>query len=355
MKAALFYGPADIRIEEIPTPHPDENGMLLKVKDCGICPLLDIPRYKRKLVDHAVGIAFGHEFAGEVAEVGSRVKDVKVGDRISGMSFKSCGRCKPCQEGNYGLCLNFTESIAGTWTNGGFAEYILFPVATKDNIIKLPDEMSYRDASLIEPVQVAVGLASKAQPDETAVIIGQELMGLATLAQMKLKGVKKIIVSDLSAVRLNKSAELGADVVVNEEKVNLFEVVMKETQGRGADVVIETAGRPAAFFQSIDIIKEHGSIWLGSFYDEPFMFDPSYQRPEKPHSNITQKHGISIHCPWLTFGSRTQRRIDSMNLIESGKINAKQHVSHVFPLSQTKAAFEKSLDIIESVKVIVEP
>jgi threonine dehydrogenase-like Zn-dependent dehydrogenase len=85
------------------------------------------------------------------------------------------------------------------------------------------------------------------------------------------------------------------------------------------------------------------------------MFDPSLQRLERPHSNITQKHGISIHCPWLTFEDRTTRRIQAMDLIQSGKITAEKFVSHYYPLEKTKEAFEAAVDPYESIKVIVEP
>jgi L-iditol 2-dehydrogenase len=355
MKAAIYYGPGDIQIQEIEKPDPGVNGMIIKVAACGICPLLDVPRYKRKLYDHASGIAFGHECSGEVVGIGPKVKVVKLGDRVHGMSYRPCHRCEACQSGNYGRCLNFTEGIAGTWINGGFAEYLLFPFVANENIIILPDNMSYRDAALIEPVTVAVGLAGKAKEGDVAVVLGQEFMGLATVTQLKARGVAKVIVGDLSCKRLDKSREAGADIVVNELESNIITIVMKETSGKGADVVIETAGRPATFLQSIDLIKEHGSIWLGSFYDGPFLFDPSLVRPDMPHSNLTQKHGISIHCPWLTFDDRTTRRVQAMELVRSGKITAQKFVSHYYPLEKIKEAFETASNPLESIKVIIEP
>ena len=149
--------------------------------------------------------------------------------------------------------------------------------------------------------------------------------------------------------------EAGADIAVDESVEDIVPIVMKETSGKGADVVIETAGRPATFYQSIDLIKEQGSIWLGSFYSGPFMFDPSLPRPTMPQSNLTQKHGISIHCPWLTFGDHATRRKQAMDLIHSGVVTADRFVSHYYPLDKIKEAFEASLNPYESIKVIVEP
>jgi threonine dehydrogenase-like Zn-dependent dehydrogenase len=130
---------------------------------------------------------------------------------------------------------------------------------------------------------------------------------------------------------------------------------MRETQGRGADIVIETAGRPTTFLQAIDLIRPHGEIWLGTFYTGPFLFDPSTQNPEMPHSNITQKGGISIHCAWLTLPNRTMRRKRAVDLISSGTITADKYVTAVFPLEKIKDAFKLALNPHETIKVLIEP
>ena len=354
MKAAIYYGPGDIKVEEIERPEAGDDGMVMKVEACGICNFIDIPRYKRKLGDHATGIALGHEFSGEVVQIGSRVTAVKLGDRITGLSFRPCHRCKSCLAGDYAKCSNFAQGTAGSWINGGFAEYLWFPFVSEDNIIKLPDSMSYRDASFIEPVTVGVGLASKAKAGDVVVYLGQELMGLATVAQLKARGAK-VIVGDISKKRLQKALEVGADIVVSESDEDIYKVVMDLTSGVGADVVIETAGRPTTFLQSIDLVRQHGTIWNAAVYDGPFMFDPSLQRLERPRSNLTQKNGISIRNPWLTFEDRTTRRMQAIGLIQSGKITAAKYADHIFPLKNIKEAFEAALDPYESIKVIVEP
>lgn len=355
MKAAIYHGPRDIRIEEIDRPKPGDTGIVIRVKACGICPLMDIPRYQRVCVDHAPGVVLGHEFSGEVVEIGSSVTAVSIGDRVYGLAYRPCNNCDSCNNKDFLNCRNFEKGTAGTWINGGFAEYLEFPWVSEGNIITFPDNMSYRDGALIEPVSIGVGLASKAKPGDTVVVLGQELMGLATVVKLKEMGVQSIIVGDISRKRLEKSLEAGAGIAVNEAEEDIVKVVQTETRGRGADVVIETAGRPDTFIQSIDLVRPFGDIWLGAFYEGPFMFDPSRQNPAMPHSNLTQKGGISMHCAWLTLPNRTIRRAQAVELIHSGKITAEKYITGIFPLERIDEAFKAALNPQETIKVLVEP
>jgi L-iditol 2-dehydrogenase len=355
MKAAIYYGPGDIRIEEVERPVAGDEGLVLRVRASGICPIMDIPRYKNKLLDCATGIALGHEFSGEVVEVGPRVNGVKLGDKVHGLSFRPCYQCDSCQSGDFGRCKNFSKGTSGTWINGSFAEYLWFPFVSPENIIVLPDDISHRDGALIEPLGIGIGLANKARAGDVVVILGQEFNGLATLACLKSIGVAKSIVYDESPLRLEKSRELGADIVVNGLNTDLAELVMEETSGKGADVVIETAGLPSTFLKAIDVVREHGDIWLGAFYDGAFMFNPSFQNPMRPHSNLTQKGGMSVHCAWFTLGDRIKRRQQAVDIIQSGIITAEKFVTDVFPLEKIREAFEKAKNSYESIKVLVEP
>jgi threonine dehydrogenase-like Zn-dependent dehydrogenase len=355
VKAAVYFGPGDIRLQEIERPKPKDAGIVIRVRACGICPLMDIPRYQRICVDHAPKIVLGHEFSGDVVEIGSSVKAVRVGDRVYGLAYRPCNECDSCKNNDFLNCRNFEKGVAGSWINGGFAEYLEFPWVSEGNIITFPENMSYRDGALIEPVSVGVGLASKAKPGDTVVILGQELMGLATLIQLKQKSVSRIIVGDISPKRLIKSLEAGADIAVNEAEQDIVKVVQEETKGKGADVVIETAGRPETFIESIDLVRPFGDIWLGAFYAGPFMFDPSRQNPAMPHSNLTQKGGISIHCAWLTLPNRTLRRTQAVEIIRSGKITSDKFVSGIFSLNEINKAFQVAANPYETIKVIIEP
>lgn len=369
MKAAVYYGPRDIRVEEIDCPPAkdgiDGMGMVLKVGACAICPIMDTPRYKRVTLDHATPIVLGHEFSGEVVEVGPNVTAVEVGDRIYGLTFRPCGRCEACQSGDYENCHKYPESTEGNFINGAMAEYMFYPYVIGNKLIKMPDDLTFQDGALLEPLILSAGLANKAKKDDVVVIIGQDLMGLGIVAFLKEKGLaRKIIVSDVSQKRLDAARELGADVVVNEAKQDLYEEVIKATeesdhdklQGGGGDVVIETSGMSKNFQMSIDIAKPRGQIWLATFYpDGPFMFDPSVQHPGRPRSNISQKGGAPIQCTWGTLGPWKPRLEEAVKLIQSGKLNAEKYVTQTFPLEKTTEAFEAAIDPHESIKVVIEP
>jgi L-iditol 2-dehydrogenase len=195
MKAAIYYGPEDIRIEEIKKPVAGAEGVILKVKACGVCPIMDLDAwYRAPSGDRGVGLARGHEWSGEIVEVGSRVTDFKVGDRVyMEPVFRPCNSCESCRQKDYWRCLNWKE---GMGLNGAFAEYIRLPFVGKDCVIKLPETLSFRDLAMIEPLGLSVGLARKAKNDDVVVVLGQELVGLGAVAALKKRGIGKVITSD---------------------------------------------------------------------------------------------------------------------------------------------------------------
>ncbi len=365
MKSAIYYGPGDLRVEEIERPTASQGfqgmGMVVKIKDCGICDVQDLPRYQRTILNVGTGIAHGHEWSGEVVEIGPKVTDVKIGDRVWGRSFIPCGQCPNCQSGNFVGCTNFIKGMTGRWLNGAFSEYMLFPYVVENPsiLVKLEKGVTYRDGALIEPMRLSLGLAAKARKGDIVVIQGQRFMGLATLARLKAEGLAaKVIVSDTSWKRLEKSKQLGADVVVNELSEDLVKVVMMETSDSGANVVMETTGKPASFQQAIDVVRpgrpDGGTIWLVQPFEAPFLFNPSLQRAEMPISSITGKSGISIRNPWGTLGNGEMHTL-SMRFIQTGRMNAEKVVTHTFPLEKIKEAFETALHDPSAVKVMIEP
>lgn len=371
MKAAVFYGPGDIRVEEIERPRAGDKGMVLRVRACGICPVIDIPHYKMSfpnidvpphyqtsLIDGAPRIVLGHEFSGDVVEVGSKVTAVKVEDRVYGVTYSPCGICEACRARDFERC-PFIDG-AGRVINGAMAEYILFPnvtypSVTNDKFIKLPDNVSYRDGALIEPLRLGIGMASKAKTGDVVVVLGQEIMGLSAVVHLKKIGAAKVIASDISKKRLQASREVGADVVVDALKEDIFKVVMEETSGKGADLVLEASCRPESLQQAVSVVRPFGEIWLGTFYTAGPFFNPSWQGPRMVSMNLTQKPGISIHNTWGTLGLWMPLLQEAVEIIQSGKITADKYVTHVLPLDRVKEAFEIAMKTLESIKVMIEP
>ena len=282
MKAAMYYGPGDIRVEEIDRPKAGDEGMVLRVRACGICHIIDVPHYKMSfpLIDapphyranspvSTSGIVLGHEFSGEIVEVGSKVTSVKVGNRFYGYAFRPCGQCEACQGGKYGDCANPYQGSAGTWVNGAMAEYLLVPCTSNDRLIALPDDISDQNGALLEPFILGIGLANKAEAGDVVVILGMNFMMLCAVAKLKKGGLaKKIIVSDVSPKRLKAAEELGADVTIDELKDDVVRVVMLETMGDGADLVIEASQRPVSLQQAIASAHPLGAVWTTT---EPYF------------------------------------------------------------------------------------
>lgn len=370
MKAAVYYGPGDIRVEEKNHPSAGEEGMVLKVGACGICPLIDVPHYKMEfpLKDipagytsesaRTSGLILGHEFSGEVVEIGSKVTAIEKGERIYGVIWKPCGECEPCVTGDYENCL-FGDG-GGRAFDGAMAEYVLFPnvmysSVIKDKFVRLPEELSYRDGALIEILRLGIGLASKAKTGDTVVVFGQDLIGLTAVLDLKAMGAAKVIACDVSEKRLQAAEEVGADVIVNTLKEDVLQVVLEETSGKCADVVIESSCRPENLQNSLNVVRPFGDIWLGTFYTAGAFFNPSYVHPNMISMNPTQKGGVSLHCPWGTLGPWEPMLQRAVDILQSGEINADRYVTHVYPLDQVKEAFEMAMNPYESIKVILEP
>ncbi len=367
MKAAIYYGPRDIRVEEVDRPRAEDgidgHGVLVKVKACGICNIKDLAWWQKPCPDYsATGISLGHEFSGEIVEIGSKISSLKLGDRVGGYAFQPCLKCEACLSKNYGQCTRPTEGSAGTWVNGAMAEYILVPYIANDKPWKIPEGVSYEDGAMTEPTVLGIGLANKAKVGDTVVILGQEMMSIAAVAWLKEKGISKVIVSDVSEKRLQAAREAGADVAINELEDDVVKVVMKETRGFGADVVIESSRRPVNFQQAIAVTQPLGAVWLTS---EPYYFHYALhpnleQLPGSPHrdaqkSSKVLRQGFTIRNSWGTLGSFDERRAQAMKLMQEGKITAAKLADRVYPLSQVKEAFEAALDPHESIKVLLKP
>ena len=331
MKAAIQYGPSDVRVEEVETPRPGDGGILVKVRSCGVCgsdlhAYRSTPRFK---------IARGHEITGDVVEVGAGVEIVKVGDRVFANSVIPCFKCEACAKKDYWSC---PEMLQGGFTaHGGFAEYTICPTPY---VTKLTDTMTYQDGALAEPTGVGCAVVKAVEPntDAASVVMGVGMVGLGAVAKLKSLGVSKIIASDISEKRLAAAKELGADVVVNPTETDVVEQVMAETSGAGADTIVETAGRSDTFLQAIAMGGMNGRIGIVTGYGT-FEFDPGVLLGKK--IRIIPVLGSDF---W-----------DGFQIVQAGGVKDKQVVSHVFPLDKIAEAFETAIDTQASVKVMVEP
>jgi L-iditol 2-dehydrogenase len=368
MKSAIYYGPGDIRIEERPKPKARLDGVVLKVKACGVCGFVDLDAWER-MDAMSAGRVRGHEWSAVIEEVGVNVTDFAVGDRVyMEPVFKPCYRCEACLQRDYWRCSNpmgagAVGSSSG-FVDGGFAEYMELPFVTKGSVIKLPDTLTFRDLALVEPLGLSVGMASKAKTSDVAVVLGQHLVGLGTTAYLKKMGVSKVITSSVSKKHQKASEEVGADVALDAINDDIVRAVMQETKGKGAQEVFLTDSRPAALLQAIGSVRRTGSVWL-THYNFPIRLGgqlgnvPRYSIGLDWHGPVEPPVSFEpgllyMRSAWGTLGERIPRFQEAVALMQSGVITAEKYVTHIFPLDKTKEAFDKAMDFNECIEVMVE-
>jgi threonine dehydrogenase-like Zn-dependent dehydrogenase len=384
MKAAVYYGARDFRIEDVEVPKIEPTDVLISVKACGICGS-DIHTFKKGIFSRP-GFIMGHEFSGEVVEVGRKVKDIKIGDRVvaliapthvahqgCGQCFwclrgqpqwcptvghKPCGECAYCKSGRFWMCDGMQRHmLIGYGRNGAYAEYVFVPDAVLDkNIFKIPDSMRWEEAALIEPLWGGYRwvMMANPKPHETAVVTGLGPIGLSVMLVLK-QFVSKVIVSEVSQKRLRLAKELGADVVIDATKEDPLQKVIELTgtgrsfSGKGggcADIVMECSGVPTAMQQAIEMTRTGGRIVLVGVFEQ-----------EVP---LNINHIIHKQLSLISSYSKGQRQIGeeikvAIDLISSGKVDAKSLISHVFPLDKIMEAFEVQTNPELAIKVIIKP
>ena len=237
MKAAVLYGNEDLRYDDYPTPEVKPGMIKVKVRASGICGS-DIPRVLHNGA-HFFPIVLGHEFAGDVAEIGEGVTNVAVGDTVSGAPLVPCMKCADCQQGNYALCRHY--SFIGSREQGSFAEYVVIPAI---NAIKYDPSIPYIQAAMFEPAAVALHgvMCNDFAGGGYVAILGGGTIGMFTAQWARIFGGRKVVVFDILEERLELARELGADATVNTSEPDFMEKAMAITGGHGYDYVFETAG-----------------------------------------------------------------------------------------------------------------
>jgi L-iditol 2-dehydrogenase len=339
MKAAVYYGQQDIRIEEVPAPEIGEDEILVQMKVCGVCGSDLMDWY----LESRAPLVLGHEPAGVVAKKGRKVEDVDIGDKVFVHHHVACLTCYYCLSGDYTLCEQFHKTNIKP---GGFAEYFRVPVPNlRLDTLKIPSSLSFEDATLIEPVGCCVRALRKCgvRAGNSIAVIGAGATGLIHAALAKIYGASPIIVSDLIDFRLSFAKKFGADVVVNSKREDLNETVKNETDGRGVDLAVVTAPSLEAYKAGIAVCRKGGKLCV---------FAPT--TPGK-HLEISPKElffsELQIIPSYSTSHLETRA---ALRLIESGKIRIEELITHRFKLEETAKAFTTALEGRESLKVVVQ-
>lgn len=257
MKQAMLYNPKDLRIEDIDIPTINDDEVLVKTKVSLTCGT-DVKNYFRGYPLLKPPHPFGHEFSGDIVEVGKNVKDFKVGDRIVAHNTAPCNSCYYCKCGQHSLCDNLV------FNRGTYAEYVKVPKEiVKQNMYLIPDNMDYKSAALLEPFACAVYGIDQVdiKQGDTVAVIGAGPIGLMFVKLAYLKGAK-VIVSDLSEYRLEIAKKLGAHTVILSDDNLETNIKASTPDNRGVDVLIEATGVISIWNQSINLVRKGGEVLL---------------------------------------------------------------------------------------------
>jgi L-iditol 2-dehydrogenase len=327
MKTLLLSKYNHLEIVELPKPAPLPDEVLIQVAACGICGS-DVHGYDGSTGRRIPPIVMGHEAAGSVAAIGENVTGLAEGDRVTFDSTIYCGACKHCVRGNINLCDNrqvLGVSCGDYRRAGAFAEFVVVPARI---VHRLPDQLSYTEAAMLEAVAVALhGVAvSQAPGDSTTLVIGAGMIGLLILQALRATGQSRVFVADLDDSRLRMARELGATEVLS-SKTDLVAQVMKLTGGSGVDVVLEAVGRNQTVSAALDCVRKGGTVTLvGNISPEVTL----------PLQKVVSRQ-IRLQGSCASAGEYPQ----AIKLVASGAIRVKPLITAVAPLDQGPAWFER--------------
>lgn len=263
MKALQLSDYKKLEIVDLPMPEVGPRDVLVEVRACGICGS-DVHGWDGSSGRRIPPLVMGHEATGVVSRVGDQVTRFAPGDRVTFDSTVSCGACGPCRRGQINLCDHrqvLGVSCQEFRRHGAFAEYVVVP----ENIVyRLPDDLPFEHAALIEAVSIAVHAANRTpvKLGDTAVVVGSGMIGLLCVQAIRLAGCAQVIAVDLSDSKLQIARELGADVTFNPTRDDVVAEIFACTGGQGADVALEVVGATPTVQTAIECTRKGGAVTL---------------------------------------------------------------------------------------------
>lgn len=349
MRAAVLFGPEDIRVVERPIPVPGPGEVLVKVALCGTCGTdLKIFAGHFPLTPPFGQFTPGHEWTGTVVALGPGVDEFTPGDRVAIEAHHGCGRCDNCLIGKYTACLNYGNQTkghraSGMTTDGGFAEYALHHVGS---LYKLPDSLSFQDAVLITTAGTGLyglDVAGGYIVGQDIVVFGPGPVGLMTVQACKQLGAARVILVGTRESRLDMGRQLGADSIINARSTNPVQAIMEMTGGAGVDLAIECSGSIDTPQQCVQVTKRGGKILFVAFYPGPVTFDLS----------AVVRNDVIMYTTRGEGGNNVKRAI---TLAAQGRLQGGKLVTHEFPLEKIAEAFHVlKARIGDPIKVVIVP
>jgi len=338
MRVARLYSFNDLRIEDMERPRPGDREALIRVRASGICSG-DAMRW---YIEKKAPLVLGHEPSGEIIEVGRDVEGFKIGDRVFVHHHAPCMRCRFCLRGDYVQCSEWRGSRI---IPGGISEYILIPEGIlRNDTLLLSEDISFEDATLIEPTACVVKSLRRAgvREGDVVLVIGLGVMGMIHILLLKEAGAGMIIGADMVRFRLERALELGADRVIDVRQGVLRESVLDLTDGRGADVVIVGPNSAEAMRSGLECVAPGGNLLLftPALPEERLTIDP----------NHIYFNDISIITSYSCGPDDTVKALD---YIHRGVVNAERLITHRFRIEDTAIAYRTVARAGDSLKVII--
>jgi (R,R)-butanediol dehydrogenase / meso-butanediol dehydrogenase / diacetyl reductase len=326
MRAAVFHGDHDIRVEEVPAPaSPGRGEVLLRPYWCGICgtdlheyamgPIV-IPAAPHPLNNSQLPQILGHEFSAEVAEVGAGVTEVAAGQRVSVMPLLYCGTCYYCRRGLNHLCVSMAcVGLSFGW--GGIAELAIVPAS---HVSVLPDEVSDLQGALVEPAAVAAYGVDTAgvRPGDTVLVTGAGPIGALAALYAAALGAH-VVVSEVNPTRAAMATGLDVGDVVDPSKVDVVTWVKEHTDGIGVDAVIECSGNERALQTALSAVRSAGRISQTGLHTKPASIDPM----------VLAEHDVTLAGTWCYPVTDWPRII---GLVASGRYPVEKVVTAQIPM-----------------------
>ena len=336
MRAAVFNGQNQMAVADVPKPNPGPGEVILKVHDCGICGSdLHAVQYGFGM---AAGSVMGHEFCGEVHQLGSGVKGFAIGERVTSLPFVSCGTCQNCRDGNGMRCAAIRSMGLGQLP-GAYAEYVMCGAS---NLLKLPDNVSSREGATVEPLSVGLHGVNRSAIGAGAacVVIGAGPIGLATLLWCKAKGAGAVVVSELAPARVDLAYKLGATAVVDPQKESPAAKVAEIT-GREPETVFECVGVKSMLDAAIGMVAPRGQVVVLGVCMEPDQITPL--------QCILKEVSLDF-----VLGYTHAEFAETIAALSSGRIEVKPMITDVISVEDVPAMFQTLRKPTSQAKVIVE-
>jgi len=340
VRVAMYYNNHDVRLEEMPTPQIGPGELLVRVEACGICGSDVMEWYRRDRVP----LVLGHEIGGQIVAVGDGVERYKEGDRVSAAHHVPCNTCHYCLSGHHTVCDTLRQT---NFDPGGFAEYIRLPaINVNHGVFLLPDEVSYEEATFIEPLACVLHGQRQAhtQPGHSVLIIGSGITGLLHVQLARVLRAGCVVATDINDYRLEAAQQFGADAAI-QAKEDLPSRLRQVNRGRLADRVIVCTGATSAITQALQSVERGGTV---------LFFAPTELGVTIPISinDLFWRNDITLTT---SYAGSPADYTAALELIRARRVHIGKMITHRLGLAEAGLGFQLVAEAQNSIKVIIEP